>query len=55
VLTIYGFNQPTYEQSGVAPSDAQALREVATYLNALQAMNPDVHVRIVGEGYAEPN
>lgn len=38
-----------------APSEAQALSEVATYVNAWQAMNPDVHARIVGEGHAKPN
>jgi hypothetical protein len=36
-----------------APSDAQALSDVASYLNAWQAMNRGVLVRIVGEGYAE--
>ena len=35
------------------PSDAQALGEVATYLNAWRAMNPDVHAHIVGERDAE--
>jgi hypothetical protein len=35
-----------------APSDAQALREVAIYLRAWQAMNPDVYAHVVGEGYA---
>ena len=38
-----------------ASSDAQALGEVATYLNAWRAMNPDVHIRIVGEGHPEPS
>ena len=36
-----------------APSDAQALREVAIYLRAWQAMNPDVYAHILGEGNAE--
>jgi hypothetical protein len=33
-----------------APSDDQALREIAIYLRTWQAMNPEVHARIVGEG-----
>jgi hypothetical protein len=33
-----------------APTDAQALREIAIYLKTWQAMNPNVHARIVGEG-----
>ena len=33
-----------------APSDDQALREIAIYLRTFQAMNPDAHARIVGEG-----
>jgi hypothetical protein len=33
-----------------APSDDQALREMAIYLRTWQAMNPDVHARVVGEG-----
>ena len=33
-----------------APSDDQALREVVIYLRTWQAMNPDAHARIVGEG-----
>jgi len=36
-----------------APSDAQALREVAIYLRTWQAMNPDVFADIEGEGDAE--
>jgi hypothetical protein len=38
-----------------APSDAKALSVLASYVNAWHAMNPDVLVHIVGEGYAEPN
>jgi len=33
-----------------APSDDQALREMAIYLRTWQAINPDVHARVVGEG-----
>jgi hypothetical protein len=36
-----------------APSDTHALREVAIYLGTWQAMNPDAHAHIVGEGHAE--
>lgn len=33
-----------------AASDDQASREIAVYLRAWQAMNPEVHARVVGEG-----
>ena len=33
-----------------APSADQALREIAIYLRTWQAMNPDAHAHIVGEG-----
>jgi hypothetical protein len=33
-----------------APSDDQALREIAIYLRTWQAMKPNAHARIVGEG-----
>jgi hypothetical protein len=33
-----------------APSDDQALREMAIYLRAWQAMHPSVHAHIMGEG-----
>ena len=33
-----------------APSDSQALREVANHLKVWQAMNPDAIAHIVGEG-----
>ena len=35
-----------------APSDDQALREIAIYLRAWTAMHPDAVVRVVGEGEA---
>jgi hypothetical protein len=38
-----------------APSDAQALREVAIYIKAWQAMNPDVYAHVLGEGQAPEN
>jgi len=31
----------------------KALREVAIYINAWQAMHPDVHAHVVGEGFVE--
>jgi len=37
-----------------APSDAQALREISIYLKTWQAMNPEAHARIEGEGKAGP-
>ena len=33
-----------------APSDDQALREIAIYLRAWTAMHPDAVARVVGEG-----
>ena len=33
-----------------APSDDQALREIAIYLKTWRAMNPNAYVRTVGEG-----
>ena len=38
-----------------APSDAQALREIAIYIKAWQAMNPDGYAHVVGEGHVEPS
>ena len=38
-----------------APSDAQPLREVAIYIKAWQAMNPDVYAHVLGEGNAAPS
>lgn len=38
-----------------APSDAQALREVAIYIKAWQAMNPSGYAHVVGEGHVEPS
>ena len=35
-----------------APSDDQALREIAIYLRAWTAMHPDAVARVVGEGEA---
>jgi len=33
-----------------APSDAQAVREIAIYVKAWRAMHPDGYARVVGEG-----
>ena len=38
-----------------APSDDQALREIALYLRTWQAMNPEAHAHVLGEGEPDPD
>jgi hypothetical protein len=38
-----------------APSDSQALREIAIYLKAWRAMHPEAPARVVGEGETDPD